>query len=66
MGRFLIIVTFLEDAFTIVTEWSNQLLLLTHYQNSPYCGVYSATEFLLTYFKFTMEQLTSYSLPMSL
>ncbi|TGO44237.1 hypothetical protein BCON_0565g00010 [Botryotinia convoluta] len=36
MGRFLIIVTFLEDAFTIVTEWKNQLIFLNQYRKIYY------------------------------
>lgn len=39
MGRFLIVVTFLEDAFTIVTEWKNQLIFLNQYRKSQYCKV---------------------------
>ncbi|KAF7880287.1 uncharacterized protein EAF02_007133 [Botrytis sinoallii] len=36
VGRFLIVVTFLEDAFTIVTEWKNQLIFLNQYRKIYY------------------------------
>ncbi|RKF72314.1 Surfeit locus protein 4-like protein [Golovinomyces cichoracearum] len=36
IGRFLIVVTFLEDAIRIVTQWSDQLLYLLEYRNIPY------------------------------
>lgn len=35
IGRFLIVVTFLEDALRIVTQWSDQLLYLHDYRNIP-------------------------------
>lgn len=34
IGRFLIIVTFLEDALRIVTQWSEQLYYLHDYRHS--------------------------------
>jgi ER-derived vesicles protein len=34
IGRFLIVVTFLEDALRIVTQWSDQLLYLHDYRHS--------------------------------
>lgn len=36
IGRFLIVVTFLEDAIRIVTQWSDQLLYLREYRHIPY------------------------------
>lgn len=36
IGRFLIVVTFLEDALRIVTQWSDQLLYLHDYRHIPY------------------------------
>ncbi|KAK8156359.1 putative COPII-coated vesicle protein SurF4/Erv29 [Phyllosticta citrichinensis] len=35
IGRFLIVVTFLEDALRIITQWSDQLTYLKHYRNIP-------------------------------
>ncbi|ROT39756.1 surfeit locus protein [Sodiomyces alkalinus F11] len=35
IGRFLIVVTFLEDALRIVTQWSDQLLYLNEYRHIP-------------------------------
>lgn len=35
IGRFLIVVTFLEDALRIVTQWSDQLLYLNEYRGIP-------------------------------
>ncbi|CCF38128.1 SURF4 family protein [Colletotrichum higginsianum] len=35
IGRFLIVVTFLEDALRIVTQWSDQLLYLHDYRHIP-------------------------------
>ncbi|KAG7144418.1 hypothetical protein D7B24_000522 [Verticillium nonalfalfae] len=35
IGRFLIVVTFLEDALRIVTQWSDQLLYLNDYRHIP-------------------------------
>ena len=34
IGRFLIIVTFLEDALRIITQWSDQLVYLREYRHS--------------------------------
>lgn len=34
IGRFLIVVTFLEDALRIVTQWNDQLLYLRDYRHS--------------------------------
>lgn len=34
IGRFLIVVTFLEDALRIVTQWNDQLLYLHDYRKS--------------------------------
>jgi len=34
IGRFLIVVTFLEDALRIMTQWSDQLLYLHDYRRS--------------------------------
>ncbi|RKF54817.1 Surfeit locus protein 4-like protein [Erysiphe neolycopersici] len=36
IGRFLIVVTFLEDAIRIVTQWSDQLLYLQEYRQIPF------------------------------
>ncbi|KAI6250434.1 Surfeit locus protein 4 [Erysiphe necator] len=36
IGRFLIVVTFLEDAIRIITQWSDQLLYLREYRHIPY------------------------------
>ncbi|KAI9665239.1 MAG: hypothetical protein M1829_005777 [Trizodia sp. TS-e1964] len=35
IGRFLIVVTFLEDALRIVTQWTDQLLYLKEYRHIP-------------------------------
>ncbi|RPA73291.1 SURF4-domain-containing protein [Ascobolus immersus RN42] len=35
IGRFLIVVTFLEDALRIITQWSDQLLYLRDYRKIP-------------------------------
>lgn len=35
IGRFLIVVTFLEDALRIITQWSDQLLYLHDYRRIP-------------------------------
>ncbi|KAL2756797.1 hypothetical protein ACRALDRAFT_2101432 [Sodiomyces alcalophilus JCM 7366] len=35
IGRFLIIVTFLEDTLRIITQWSDQLLYLNEYRSIP-------------------------------
>lgn len=37
IGRFLIVVTFLEDALRIITQWSDQLLYLHDYRHSMPC-----------------------------
>src|SRR5438552_6829059 len=34
IGRFLIVVTFLEDAIRIITQWNDQLLYLHDYRHS--------------------------------
>ena len=34
VGRFLIVVTFLEDTLRIITQWSEQLTYLNEYRNS--------------------------------
>lgn len=34
IGRFLIVVTFLEDALRIITQWGDQLLYLRDYRHS--------------------------------
>lgn len=34
IGRFLIVVTFLEDALRIITQWNDQLLYLRDYRGS--------------------------------
>ena len=34
IGRFLIVVTFLEDALRIITQWSDQLAYLKDYRHS--------------------------------
>ena len=34
IGRFLIVVTFFEDALRIITQWSDQLLYLRDYRHS--------------------------------
>ena len=34
VGRFLIVVTFLEDALRILTQWSDQLTYLHDYRHS--------------------------------
>jgi len=36
IGRFLIVVTFLEDALRIVTQWNDQLLYLNSYRHSMF------------------------------
>lgn len=36
IGRFLIVVTFLEDALRIITQWSEQLYYLNSYRRSEY------------------------------
>jgi len=36
IGRFLIVVTFLEDALRIITQWSDQLVYLHDYRHSMY------------------------------
>ncbi|KAK6954007.1 hypothetical protein Daesc_003969 [Daldinia eschscholtzii] len=35
IGRFLIVVTFLEDAIRIITQWSDQLVYLNSYRHIP-------------------------------
>ncbi|KAI8954165.1 SURF4 family-domain-containing protein [Xylaria longipes] len=35
IGRFLIVVTFLEDALRIITQWSDQLVYLNSYRHIP-------------------------------
>jgi len=34
IGRFLIVVTFFEDALRILTQWSDQLVYLREYRHS--------------------------------
>ncbi|KAL1979168.1 hypothetical protein VTN96DRAFT_6599 [Rasamsonia emersonii] len=36
IGRFLIVVTFLEDSLRIITQWSDQLLFLRNYRGIPW------------------------------
>ncbi|KAK3051670.1 ER-derived vesicles protein erv29 [Extremus antarcticus] len=36
IGRFLIVVTFLEDALRIITQWGDQLVYLHDYRHIPY------------------------------
>lgn len=36
IGRFLIVVTFLEDALRIITQWNDQLLYLHDYRHSEF------------------------------
>lgn len=36
IGRFLIVVTFLEDALRILTQWSDQLIYLKDYRHSMF------------------------------
>lgn len=36
VGRFLIVVTFLEDALRIITQWDAQLGYLNDYRHSTY------------------------------
>ncbi|KAJ5727840.1 SURF4 family-domain-containing protein [Penicillium malachiteum] len=36
IGRFLIVVTFLEDSLRIITQWSDQLVYLKDYRNIPW------------------------------
>ncbi|KAI5303137.1 hypothetical protein KEM56_007868 [Ascosphaera pollenicola] len=36
VGRFLIVVTFIEDALRIITQWSDQLLYLSDYRGIPW------------------------------
>ncbi|KAF2460869.1 putative cargo transport protein [Lineolata rhizophorae] len=36
IGRFLIVVTFLEDALRIITQWNDQLIYLRDYRHIPY------------------------------
>lgn len=38
IGRFLIVVTFLEDALRIITQWSDQVLYLHDYRHSKHLG----------------------------
>ena len=46
IGRFLIVVTFLEDALRILTQWNDQLLYLHDFRHSmslAYLGTDTAT-----------------------
>ncbi len=47
IGRFLIVVTFIEDALRIITQWNDQLLYLHDYRHStsspPASHLFSAT-----------------------
>jgi hypothetical protein len=36
IGRFLIVVTFLEDGLRIITQWSDQLVFLRDYRGSEF------------------------------
>lgn len=36
IGRFLIVVTFLEDALRIFTQWSDQVIYLREYRHSKH------------------------------
>ena len=36
IGRFLIVVTFLEDALRIMTQWGDQLIYLKDYRKSMF------------------------------
>ena len=36
IGRFLIVVTFLEDALRIITQWNEQLIYVRDYRNSKF------------------------------
>ena len=38
IGRFLIVVTFLEDALRIITQWNDQLVYLHDYRHSKPCN----------------------------
>ena len=38
IGRFLIVVTFLEDALRILTQWSDQLVYLREFRHSKSCS----------------------------
>lgn len=42
IGRFLIVVTFLEDALRIITQWSDQLVYLHDYRHSTYLRGHSS------------------------
>lgn len=44
IGRFLIVVTFLEDALRIITQWSDQLLYLNDYRHSMLPRLYLYTQ----------------------
>lgn len=48
IGRFLIVVTFLEDALRILTQWNDQLLFLRDYRHSTFYSPSSAFEKKLT------------------
>lgn len=39
IGRFLIVVTFLEDALRIITQWSDQILYLHDYRHSTHTQI---------------------------
>lgn len=40
LGRFLIVVTFLEDALRIVTQWGDQAMYLNRFRHMPYFVAY--------------------------
>lgn len=40
IGRFLIVVTFIEDALRILTQWSDQLLYLNEFRGSMSSYIY--------------------------
>ena len=42
VGRFLIVVTFLEDTLRIITQWSEQLTYLNEYRNSRFLVLWSS------------------------
>lgn len=42
IGRFLIVVTFLEDGLRIVTQWGDQLKYLGDYRHSAYSPIREA------------------------
>lgn len=60
IGRFLIVVTFLEDALRIMTQWSDQLLYLHDYRHSKRAVQLRENDVHgLTFWQFPAESLTS-------